>query len=214
MQERTLEFDAYRLLYDNISDFSAAAVYAESEINHLGLNYESNEAVPSMEGRTHHEVWVSLKTVSHFNLGVALELMLKLLLFRSGISHTTIPVNERHSLTRLYDELPPQCKEQLEVTLREVKRELPNSFQRLALVNKASPNEEPPPEPPYRDYRNLRGFFEYLDKDVLVSQKRYSWERVRDRHWRHYLGDIAPFVEFINRVMRDVPRDELAWSDK
>ena len=33
-----------------------------------------------------HEMWISMKAVSHFNLGISLELMLKLLLKRKGIS--------------------------------------------------------------------------------------------------------------------------------
>ena len=62
-----------------------------------------------MEDRTQHEVWVSMKTVSHFNLGVALELMLKFFLFRNN---SPVPIN--HSLAELYDDLPVQDRQNLE----------------------------------------------------------------------------------------------------
>ena len=35
----------------------------------------------------------------------------------------------------------------------------------------------------------------------MLWLKRYSWELVDKGDWRHYLGDISVFIEFINRVM-------------
>lgn len=56
------------------------------------------------------------------------------------------------------------------------------------------------------DLSNLKGFFEYFDEDVMLWKKRYSWELVEKQRGRQYLSDISVFVEFINRVMRDIER--------
>ena len=80
-----MEVTAYHLSYDNIHDFKATAIHVESEIRRHGLRDNSFDAVPGMNGRKHHDMWVSMKTVSHFNLGIALESMLKLLLFLNKI---------------------------------------------------------------------------------------------------------------------------------
>ncbi|MXY66285.1 MAG: hypothetical protein F4206_01095 [Gammaproteobacteria bacterium] len=64
---------AYRLLYDYIHDFKTTAVHVESEIRRHGIRSDSWEEVAGMKGRAHHDMWVSMKTVSHFNLGIALE---------------------------------------------------------------------------------------------------------------------------------------------
>ena len=116
LEQNNPKINAARLLYDNIHDFKNAAQYVESEIRRLGIRYNCWEAVPAMEGRTHHEAWVSLKTVSHFNLGTALELMLKLLLSLNDVPFDDIWKGQRHSLVRLYDKLPDQ--HQLEVKYR------------------------------------------------------------------------------------------------
>ena len=158
-----------------------------------------------MEGRTHHEVWVSMKTVSHFNLGVALELMLKLLLF---CNNGTVPKN--HSLTELYDELPAQDRQKLDSIHGAIFRTSREKFDMMVFVSRESQTAELPPEPPSRRDYSLRGYFEYFDQDFRLWEKRYSWERVRDGKWRHYLIDISAVVELINRVMRDNPRDQVA----
>lgn len=41
----------------------------------------------------------------------------------------------------------------------------------------------------------------------MIWQKRYSWELIENGLLRHYISDISVFAEFINRVMRDIPRD-------
>ena len=38
-------------------------------------------------------------------------------------------------------------------------------------------------------------------------EKRYSRELVEKNKWRHYVDDIAVFVEFINRVMANIKRN-------
>ena len=186
----------YRLLYDSVIDFKRAAVLVEAEIGRYDIRYDSDDVVQGMTGRKHHDTWVSMKAVSHFNLGTALELMLKLLLVRSG---GTAP--NRHELAKLHDALLEKDRKELECKYRVSRRESSN----FALLMFNNPGSKPPPDT--RNINSLRGFLEYLERDVMVSKKRYSWEQARDGVWRYYLSDITVFVELIDRVMKDIPRD-------
>ena len=186
----------YRLFYDSVIDFKLAAVLIEAEIERHNICYDSDDAVQGMDGRKHHDTWVSMKAVSHFNLGTALELLLKLLLIRSGRS-----VPNRHALAKLHDALTENDRKELESKYRACRRESPN----FALLMFNNSDSEPPPDT--RNINSLRGFLEYLDRDVMVSKKRYSWEQARDGVWRYYLSDITVFDELIDRVMKDIPRD-------
>ena len=201
-----METHAYRLLYDSIHDFKTTAFRVESEIKRHGIDESKGGGdVPGMKGRTHHDMWVSMKTVSHFNLGTALELMLKLLLFLNKTPLGRIPKHRRHLLTILHDAIPEKYQKQLESTYQASRSVLPEGYKLIAFINSASPT--PPPEgAPNRDILSLRGFFEYLDEDVILWQKRYSWELVEEKRWRHYLSDISVFVELINRVMAGIKR--------
>ena len=62
-------------------------------------------------------MWASMKTVPHFNLGIVLELMLKLLLFQNRI-----PTPNHHRLVKLYDMIPTKFQKQLEATYQESSR--------------------------------------------------------------------------------------------
>ena len=185
----------YDLLYDSILDFKRAAVLVETEIKRHNIRYDSDDPVQGMNGRSHHTMWVSMKAVSHFNLGTSLELMLKLLLVRGRR-----PAPNHHELAKLYEALSENDRNQLESKYRQSRRE----FDNFALLMFNSLDSEPPPET--RNIAWLKGFLEYLDHDVMISKKRYSWEQARDGDWRYYLDDITVFVELIEKVMNDIPR--------
>ena len=191
---------AYRMLYDSIHDFKATATLVESEIKRCGVRSKSVEVVPDMSGRTHHDMWVSMKTVSHFNLGIALELMLKLLVL---LNSKAIPAH--HELTKLHDDIPEKYQEELEAVFQECVSVVPNGFSSIAFLNSDSPKPVRSSLAD-RDITTLRGFLEYFDQDVMLYLKRYSYELIEQQKWRHYLSDISAFVELIDRVMRDVPR--------
>ena len=196
-----MERAAFRLFYDNIHDFKATAMHIESEIARHGIRSDSSDPVPGMKGRTHHDMWVSMKTVSHFNLGAALESMLKLLVFLNG---SEIPRN--HLLSELHHILPENFQTRLESTYQASKSVVPDGWTLVAFLNTASPALATGTGPPNREILSLRGFFEYFDEDVILWQKRYSWELVEEGRWRHYISDIAVFVELINRVMDNIER--------
>lgn len=200
-----MELSAYRLLCDNIHDFKATAMHVDSEIRRHGIRSDSEEPVPGVKRRRHSDMWVSMKAVSHFNLGIALELMLKLLLHLNRISPTKVlQGKERHFLTKLHDEIPQKFQGQLESTFQASRSVLPDGCALVAFINVPSPTAVSPP--PNRDISTLRGFLKYFDEDMQWWQKRYSWELIDAECWRHYLSDISVFVELINRVMRDIER--------
>ena len=204
-----METAAYRLLYDNIHDFKTAAMHVESEIRRYGLRGDNFDAVPGMNGRTQHEMWLSMKTVSHFNLGTALELMLKLLLRIHKVPKAAIPRgSDGHYLSKLYAAVPEKCQKQMGSTYRACLKSLPELPTLLMFINTALPPPPPPPpdRPPDRGIFTLKGFFEYLDEDAMLWKKRYSWETLDRGDWNHYLSDISVFEDLINRVMTDIER--------
>ena len=201
-----MEIAALRLIYDNIHDFKTTAMHVDLEIRRLGVRDDREDAVQGMGGRTHREMWESMKAVSHFNLGTALELMLKLILVLNNVDLNEIPQRERHLLSKLYGAIPPKYQAQLESTYQASRGVLPDGYALIAWVNAASPTLSPELQPVNRDVTTLEGFFEYLDEDVMLRLKRYSWEFVDQGRLRHYLSDISVFVELINRVMRDIDR--------
>ena len=66
-----MEVTTFQMMYDSILDFRATADYVESEINRLGLSCDHNDVVQGTKGRNSRDMWVSMKTVSHFNLGMS-----------------------------------------------------------------------------------------------------------------------------------------------
>ena len=194
------------MFHDSVRSFNATARLAELEIKRRGIRSDSYEPVPNGDGLTHHDAWAAWKNVSHFNLGTALELLLKLLLF---LNKAEIPKGpEGHQLVKLYGRIPPKYQAQLNDVFQAVIKDLlpEGGIQLRAYINAASPDTHVG-TPPNRDISSLMGFFEYLDEDVRLWQKRYSWELVDAGQFRHYLSDIEIFVELINRVMADLPRN-------
>ena len=201
-----MEVAAYRLFYDNIHDFKTTAILVDSQIRGLGVRDDGDEPVPGMGGRTHRDMWESMKAVSPFNLGTALELMLKLLLFLSNVPLETIPQRQRHLLSKLHGAIPPKYQTQLESTYQASRSALPDGYELISWVNARPAAPSPQLQPANRDISTLEGFLEYLDEDVMLWLKRYSWESVDQGRARHFLSDISVFVELINRVMRDIDR--------
>lgn len=202
-----MEVAAFRLFYDNIHDFKTTAMLVESEIRRLGVCDDRIDAVQGMGNRTHRDMWESMKTVSHFNLGTALELMLKLLLFLNNVDFKVIPKRQQHLLSKLHGAIPLKYRMQLEATYQASRHVRQDGYTLISWVNATSSMPSPEHQPLNRDVTTLEGLFEYLDEDVMLSLKRYSWEFVDQGRQRHYLSDISVFVELINRVMRNIHRD-------
>ena len=183
-------------LFNCILDFANAAILIEREIRCHGLRDDSQDVVPRSNGRTHHDMWGSMKSVSHFNLGIALELMLKLLLKLNDKDYENI-----HGLAKLLKKLPSSVQERLESTYQDSRSVLPGGYELVAFITKSSAS---PQSPLNHDLATLKDFFDYFDEDVRLSTKRYSHELIEQEEWRHYLKDLSVFIELIDRVMGDL----------
>lgn len=196
-----MDVNAHRLMYDNIHDFKKTSACVESEIKRLGIRHDSDEQVPGAKGRRHHDMWISMKSVSHFNLGIALELMLKMILVLNDVEH-----RRSHSLVELHDLIPMKFQTQLESTYQDCKKNFPGRYELVAFINSATPDARSLPPLNNRDITTLRGFFAYFDEDVILWEKRYSYELINEGKWRHYADDLSMFIGLIDKVMVNVPR--------
>ena len=101
-------------------------------------------------------------------LGTALELMLKLLLFRNNVPLEQVPSRERHLLTKLHGAIPPKYQRQLESTYRASRSVLPDGYSLISWVNTASRTPSLELHAANRDITTLKGFLEYFDEDVIL----------------------------------------------
>lgn len=179
----------YRRLVADAKAFAQAAWLIEREIKQLNVNPTDRTRVGGT-GWPAHEVWESLKTVSHFNVGISLELRLKCIL---AIKLNYDPP-QHHQLSDLYDQLPKTVCIQLDKLFEQAQGEEEISIN--AFVN--TTNLEKPEGPPNRDLRNLKGFCIYFDKDMKLSTKRYTWEVLSKVEWRHYLVNLDWVLRFLD----------------
>ena len=174
--------DTRDILTYSIQGFARAAELSEGELNR---SKGSQTAVGIL----------SLKSVSHFNLGIAMELMLKKLVLNSGAKK-----ENTHLLVRLYEALPKDFQDYLEKLFRET---LDGSGS-IELVAFIASKKKPEGVPESKPLDNLYDFLLYFDEDVVVWEKRYSWEHFAEPKWNYYLSDVSVFVRFIERVMKSM----------
>ena len=163
-------------------DFAEAADVVEKHVIHRSLRSDTQNTVWD---------WMSMKTVSHFNLGTALELLLKLLLLRSGRGYT-----HTHGLTDLYLALPEKVQTYLQATYG---KSAGSGTLKLVALTTTPPEQQQRPQD--RPIATIRDMLEYFDKDVKLHQKRYSWDPAQKQQWRHFIDNPSVFVKCIHRVL-------------
>ncbi len=182
----------------NLADtkaFAESAWLIERRIRELGAKEGDTSPIGGATGWRKHDVWESLKTVSHFNLGVALELRLKCLLALHHIAPTRRGA-QGHYLRKLLERLPSELLNRLEALYRQAMAE--RTVTLLAFISTQGP--ERPKGPPDRSLDTLRDFCTYLDEDVGLWGKRYAWEQLDEEDtWRHYLTDLDAMLDFLDR---------------
>ena len=77
---------------------------------------------------------------------------------------------------------------------REATTEFP--FDLVAFLSTDNPRV--PARPGDRELVTLTDFFAYMDEDVDLREKRYSWEQTAGRQWQHYLDDLSAFFAFLD----------------
>ena len=171
------------LLIRMSNDFTTATDLVEQDAVRRGFHPKKKETVLD---------WLSLKTVSHFNLGTALELMLKLLLLRYGQGY-----KDRHGLIGLYLAIPKKIQKSLGETFQGSIEGITCSY--IAVREKNAQQRRLKNRP----ISTIRDILEYFDKDMKIDQKRYTWEPAQKRQWRHFIDDPSVFVVFIRRVLKE-----------
>ena len=187
----------YLRLIGDARAFRQSAWLAEQEIRRLEVKHGDLSPVGGSTGWPSHSVWESLKTASHFNLAISLELRLKCFLHL----HAVVPLKggEGHRLARLYGQFGDNERStvaKLEELFRDATADFP--FHLVAFLSTDDPAV--PAGPDDRALVTLTDFFAYMDEDVELWRKRYSWEHAADRQWQHYLDDLSAFFAFLDKT--------------
>ena len=190
----------YMTLVGQARAFAETAWLVESEIQRLGASPDHENPIGGgTKGWPSQTVWESLKTASHFNIGVALELRLKCLLQLKGT--TWPPGKDGHLLAKLYSRLPPEMAKQVATLFQESTRG------RTLTLRAFIRSTIPPQRPADLSLDTVQDLFEYMDGDMALWEKRYSWETVSAQVWRHYLDDLQPLLDFVAKI-ENVGTDE------
>ena len=190
-----IDGQSYIKLIGDAKAFLEAVYFIEERIRELNLEPGSQGLVGGSTGWRIHDAWESLKTASHFNFGVALELRLKCILILSSDGHTDQAKEAGHSLVKIYDLIPPKPRKELEALFTQ---EMNNKSIRFEMLTRR--DSEPTDIPPDRKPRNLRDYCVYFDKDMRLWGKRYSWEEVSNQAWVHYIVDLSPLRSFAEKA--------------
>ena len=185
----------YLKLIGDARAFRQCAWLIEHEISRLGVRQGDLSPVGGSAGWPSHSVWESLKTASHFNLAIALELRLKCLLRLHGIE--PVKGREGHCLAKLYEQFGDDgssAETRLEELFGEAMADRPCTL--VAFLSTDTPDM--PEGPVDRELRTLKGVLAYMDEDAELWRKRYSRESAADRQWRHYIDDLGAFFQFLD----------------
>ena len=185
----------YLKLIGDARAFRQCAWLIEHEIGRLGARRGDLSPVGGSAGWPSHSVWESLKTASHFNLAIALELRLKCLLHLHDIQ--PLQGREGHCLAGLYQQFGSRrsfAGTRLEELFGIAVADRPCTL--VAFLSTDTPDM--PEGPADRELRTLKDVLAYMDEDAELWRKRYSWESAADRQWRHYMDDLGAFFRFLD----------------
>ncbi|MDE0403854.1 MAG: hypothetical protein OXI53_00900 [Nitrospira sp.] len=188
----------YAMLSCNILDFANTALWVQQEIQRQKISDNPQDVRLTVDGARPHVRWSSMAAVAHFNVGRALELMLKFLLQRNGKSYP--PGYQGHLLAFLHNKLPQLVKERIEDTYQEMLGGKSLVFYRLIR------NDVPlPASTDNQKVTSFQSLLAFLDKDAKLAEKSYELcDPERQGQWRYFVGDIAPLVQVVRIVMDQV----------
>ncbi len=184
---------AYPLLFLNVIHFKDAARLVESEVSRYRADQGLQHTEDPLESFPNKDYWMSAKAVSHFNLGTALELMMKLVLVINGT-----PVGQTHSLLALHNSLSSKWKRRMQEMFS--KAEKNHGLLKFVRIRRSDAADLPDPGDD-RDVIGLRGTLAYLDDDAVLSKARYLWKHMSEGKWLYYLDDITILTDLIDQVL-------------
>ena len=185
----------YLKLVGDARAFRQAAWLVEREIDRLQVAQGDLSPVGGSGGWPAHSVWESLKTASHFNLSMALELRLQCLLGLHGI--VALQDRSGRCLAELYDRLG-EGGGSTEVSLERLFQEAVTArpFKLMAFLSTDAPDvAEGPGEPMLK---TLQDVLAYMDDDAELWGKRSSRDSDAAGQWRHYIDDLGAFFAFLD----------------
>lgn len=181
------------MMYYTIQDFARVAEWAESEIKRLDDAEDRRAPRSERDPVRFGDTFLSLKTVSHFNLGIAIELLLKYFLRWEAQD-----VPRRHPMRDLYAALPESQRDALEALYHTV---MPDTLAETIVTLSPYPKGDAPRG---RRIHSFSAFLEYLDADMGIAKMRYVYESFDGDGFAHYLPDISPFLEFVRRAPKAI----------
>ena len=182
--------DELRRMLDLAMAFAQATKSVEQHITDEGYRHDDGSRLaPST--RTKREVWMALKSVSHFNLHQALELILKFILRLEETKY-----DNRHPLVSLHDQLSSESREELQRAYEEhlLSKTPGERLHGIAFYY----GNNPPAPPPLRMVDTLRQGFEDLDEDLRLYTRRYAYENVGRGEITVYIFDLDPWINFFD----------------
>ena len=169
-----------------------SAEMIEREIRRLNADAGETSPIGEETGWRSHKVCVSLKSVSHHNLAVALIMRLKCFL-----SLHRIDLVYGHRLAQLFDKLniyQTQTSGDLEEIFQRVNRN--NPVKVIATIS--SQESFVPQEPSNSPITSLKDSFTYLEEYVEIWTNKRSGMHTPNSPWQYYFDSLEPFFEFLN----------------
>ncbi len=139
----------------------------------------------------------SLKTASHFNFGIALELFLKSLMLAENKNPP-----KKHTLVKIFNKLSYESRDKAKKLFSETAGKENNSL--VAFINTPTPDPSLVSSPPNRNLHTFEDWLGYFDEEMQMEIKRYSHENIPNREWRHYIENLNPFIEFLKNAIEQV----------
>ncbi len=186
----------YLRLVGGARAFRQTAWLVEGEIRRLDARWDIQAPIGREKGWPSQMVWESLKTASHYNLAVALELGLKCLLHLHGLESKIPHGRKGHWLALLLQLIPEPTATKCQRLFRQAVEKHP--FQLIAFCS--TKTSKAPNSPNNVPLDTLEDFCLYLDGDAQLWKKRYSWEGVSKSEWRHYLDKLDAFFVFLEET--------------
>ena len=169
------------LISDAIA-FNRVSQMAYEEIDRLGASEGDQRGINGNEsGWPKHDVWESLQSASYFNLGTALELLFKGILYLEGGSWK----ESKHDLYSMYKKVSPSIRGRLDAAWDLIDKS------KLDWIAAYAQGPKPKPTTKAARLESLEDWLYYLTHNIRVWNRRFQWENrlLGDGHIQNLAGN-------------------------